>query len=61
VVCDVVGTTASTFVSRSYCTPDHHASGLPQQTPARRRYQPGSTCTSSRDCNPYQSSFWARS
>jgi hypothetical protein len=61
VVCDVVGTTASTFVSRSYCTPDHHASGLPQQTPARSRYHPGSTCTSSRDCNPYQSSFWATS
>lgn len=52
VVCAVVGTTISAFASSSYCIPCRHASGLPQQTPARRRYQPGSTCTSSRDCNP---------
>lgn len=41
---DVVGTTGSTVLPRSYCTPCHQASGLPQQTPARRRYQPGCTC-----------------
>lgn len=38
---DVVGTIPTAFPPKSYWTPCHHAFGLPQQTPARRRYQPG--------------------
>lgn len=40
----VVGTTGSTVLPKSYCTPDHQASGFPQHTPARSRYQPGCNC-----------------
>ncbi len=55
----VVGTTAVKLADKSYCTPDHHASGLPQQTPARSRYQPGCNSTDRCDCKPNQSSFAA--
>lgn len=41
---DVVGTIGSTVLPKSYCTPDHQASGFPQHTPARSRYQPGCNC-----------------
>jgi len=56
----VVVCTGTAEVSRSYCTPDRQASGLPQHTPALRRYQPGTTWYSMFDCKPYQSSFCAR-
>lgn len=61
VAADVVGWMGDTEVPRSYCTPDHQASGLPQHTPALSRYQPAWTWYWMLDCNPYQSSFWARS
>ena len=56
----VVGTTGETDVSRSYWTPDHQASGLPQHTPALSRYQPGCNSIEICDWRPNQSSFWAR-
>ena len=45
VVFVVVGTTGSVLNAMSYCTPSHHASGLPQHTPARTRHQPACTST----------------
>lgn len=55
----VVDSTATPLVVRSYTMPGRHAFGSPQQTPARRRYQPAGTCNSIRDCNPNQSSLAA--
>lgn len=61
VVLDEVGGTRLVDASKSYRIPERHASGLPQQTPARSRYQPGSSCIDKKDCNPNQSSLAASS
>jgi hypothetical protein len=57
VVVTVVATSAK-FASIVYEVP-YHASGLPQQTPALRRYVPGWSCIEIFESSPYQSSFAA--